>query len=260
MGRPLRELFDAFLRLPGRCWGVPLPHPAVPLLQSLSRAHRATALHGLRVARYAEAIAIHLDISEQDRQALRTACVLHDVGKADVPRHVLDKPGALTATEREAMTGHVALGGVRLEGIPGLQRARALLLLHHERPDGLGYPYRLTGAQIPLAARVLSVADAFDAMTSTRPYRRALDPDEALGELRRIAGHQLDGMAVEALLPRAEALFASTPMQRLLGGGGAGRARGDRGDLGSHLGAALEGGPLLHDQGRGLDGAEDPRG
>jgi putative nucleotidyltransferase with HDIG domain len=235
------------------------PHPAVPLLQSLSRAHRATALHGVRVARYAEAIAIHLDISDADRDALRTACLLHDVGKADVPRQVLEKPGALSASERMAMIGHVAAGGVRLDGIVGLERARALLLLHHERPDGQGYPRRLTAAQLPRAARVLSVADAFDAMTSTRPYRRALEPAEALRELRRIAGKQLDGDAVEALLPRAEALFASRLLQRLLGGGGAARAGGDRGDLGAHLGAPLEGGTLLHDQRRGLDGPEDPR-
>lgn len=236
------------------------PHPAAALLRHLSRSHRPTALHGLRVARYADAIAIHLDISESDRAVLRTACVLHDLGKLDVPRHVLEKPAALSRGEREAMMGHVAWGGQRLGGLEPLQSARRLLLLHHERPDGQGYPYRLAGDQIPRTARILSVADAFDAMTSNRPYRRALGASEALRELRRNAGHQLDGDAVDALLPHAEGLLASEPVQQLFGRGRRGRRGAQGGDLGAHLGGPLEDGALLDDQGRGLDGPEDPRG
>ena len=131
---------------------------------------------------------------------LRLGALLHDVGKIGVPDDVLRKRGRLTPEEWEAIKAHPTAGARILQSMPFLARHIPIVELHHERPDGRGYPYGLAGDAIPLPARIVHVADAFDAMTSARAYRPARLPVEALDELRRGAGTDFDPDAVDALI------------------------------------------------------------
>jgi HD-GYP domain-containing protein (c-di-GMP phosphodiesterase class II) len=144
--------------------------------------------------------------------------LLHDVGKLGVPDSVLHKPGRLDAEEREIMRRHPEEGARILDGVPFLSRARDVVLHHHERWDGGGYPARLEGEEIPLWARIFAVVDALDAMTSERPYGRRLTLDEALDEIAAGSGSQFDPSVVLALtnVPRArvEALLEQAPVRR----------------------------------------------
>jgi two-component system cell cycle response regulator len=140
-------------------------------------------------ARVAEAI----DLPEADRQPLLQAASLHDIGKAAVPDAILSKPGPLSEEEWAFMRQHTVIGERILAAAPALQRAAQLVRWSHERMDGSGYPDGLKGDEIPLAARVIAVCDAFDAMTSSRPYRPTpMSYEGALAELRRAAGSQFD--------------------------------------------------------------------
>jgi HD-GYP domain-containing protein (c-di-GMP phosphodiesterase class II) len=126
--------------------------------------------------------------------------LLHDIGKIGISDHVLRKPDALTDEEFELIKEHPTLGARILRTAPFLARHLPIVELHHERPDGRGYPYGLTGGEIPLLARIVHVADAFDAMTSARAYRPALDSGYATRELRRCAGTQFDAEVVRVLV------------------------------------------------------------
>jgi HD-GYP domain-containing protein (c-di-GMP phosphodiesterase class II) len=159
-----------------------------------------TAGHLVRVTRYGLAM-MRLIAPElvSDRQ-LEYGFVLHDIGKLSVPDAILAKAGALTDEEWVMMRRHPATGARILERIPFLAEAKEIVYAHHERWDGKGYPLGLGGEEIPLPARVFPVADAFDAMTSNRPYRTAMSPDEALNELVEGSGRQFWPEAVEAFL------------------------------------------------------------
>lgn len=124
--------------------------------------------------------------------------LLHDIGMLAVPDSVLRKPGELSEHEWELLRGHPAVGYRMLDGIPYLTQAKEIVLAHHERWDGRGYPLGIEGNDIPLGARIFPLADAFEAMTSNRPYRAALSIEDALAELRRGAGRQFWSEAVEA--------------------------------------------------------------
>lgn len=125
--------------------------------------------------------------------------LLHDLGKIGIPDGILLKPGPLDAAERERMQFHPILGERIIAGISYLQGVvRDVVISHHERWDGRGYPHGLRGLQIPLAARIFAVVDAYDAMTNDRPYRRALAVDDALAEIARGAGSQFEPRIVEA--------------------------------------------------------------
>jgi response regulator RpfG family c-di-GMP phosphodiesterase len=139
----------------------------------------------------------------EDR-SLEYGFLLHDVGKIGVPDAVLRKPGALTPQETDLMRSHVLLGEQFLERVPYLAEARRIVACHHERWDGQGYPRGLRGLEIPLGARIFAVADAFDAMTSDRPYRPAMRVDEARDEIARHVGEQFDPEVVEAFLSLSE--------------------------------------------------------
>jgi putative nucleotidyltransferase with HDIG domain len=145
-------------------------------------------------------IARELGLDDERVEVLRFAGILHDVGKLGVPTRLLRKDGPLTPEERRVIELHPEYGHEMVRGIGFLGEARAAVLHHHERLDGSGYPYGLMGAQIPESARVVAVADAFDAMTSTRSYRRARPVPAALEELRRCAGAQFDPRMVTALV------------------------------------------------------------
>ena len=155
--------------------------------------------HSERVARYAVALAKELDLPPQDVEDLRVAGLLHDIGKIGVSDLILNKPGGLTSLEYEAVKRHPALGASIVGGIKPLQRIVPLIYHHHERYDGSGYPDGLAGAEIPLGARILAVADAFEAMTSSRAYRPSMDASESLDLLGEGAGGQLEPELVSIL-------------------------------------------------------------
>uniref|UniRef100_UPI0037DA3A18 HD-GYP domain-containing protein n=1 Tax=Streptomyces chengmaiensis TaxID=3040919 RepID=UPI0037DA3A18 len=175
-------------------------HAAVrALVQAVDIKDPYTRGHGDRVGQASVLIGRELGWDGQRLELLRFAGVLHDVGKLGVPTRVLRKDGPLTEAERRTIELHPEFGHEVVRGIGFLGEARSAVLHHHERMDGSGYPYGLAGRQIPVFARVVAVADAFDAMTSTRTYRRARPAAEAVAELERCAGTQFDPRMVRAL-------------------------------------------------------------
>ncbi|MFE9722953.1 HD-GYP domain-containing protein [Streptomyces sp. NPDC005794] len=169
------------------------------LVQAVDIKDGYTRGHSERVGRASELIARELGMEESRMEALRFAGILHDVGKLGVPTRVLRKDGPLTPEERRVIELHPEYGHEIVRGIGFLDEARAAILHHHERLDGSGYPYGLAGDSIPEFARVVAVADAFDAMTSTRSYRRGRPVPAAVEELERCAGSQFDPRMVRAL-------------------------------------------------------------
>ncbi|MEU8889660.1 HD-GYP domain-containing protein [Streptomyces sp. NPDC048442] len=170
------------------------------LVQAVDLKDRYTRGHSERVGRASAMMAAELGMDEERREVLRFAGILHDVGKLGVPTRLLRKDGPLTPEERRVIELHPEYGHEMVRGIGFLGEARAAILHHHERMDGSGYPYGLAGERIPEFARVVAVADAFDAMTSTRSYRRARPVAEAVAELERCAGAQFDVRMVGALV------------------------------------------------------------
>ena len=148
--------------------------------------------HSARVTALAEAIALRLGWSEERLRSLRVGGPLHDIGKLAVSDAVLCKEGRLEEHELAQIREHPKIGARLLLRVAALREAIPYVLYHHERWDGTGYPSGKAGKEIPLEARVLAVADAFDAMTSDRPYRRALTHSQALAEVERCAGSQFD--------------------------------------------------------------------
>jgi putative nucleotidyltransferase with HDIG domain len=174
------------------------------MLTALSSAIEArdpyTRGHSLRVAALAEGVARWLGWPESRLEALRIGGALHDIGKLSVSASILSKPGPLTAAELATIRTHPAAGALLIEPIDSVRPALPYVLHHHERWDGDGYPHELRGNAIPVEARVLAVADAFDAMTSDRPYRQALSQPDALVEVERCAGGQFDPELAHAFL------------------------------------------------------------
>jgi HD-GYP domain-containing protein (c-di-GMP phosphodiesterase class II) len=152
------------------------------------------------VSALADAIGRRLGWNDEQLRSLQMGGTLHDVGKLSVPGRILRKPGPLTPEELAEIRTHPEAGARLIEPIESAHVALACVLHHHERWDGSGYPHRLAGPAIPLDARVLAVADAFDAMTSHRPYRRALSDEDALAEIERCSGTQFDPDVVRAFL------------------------------------------------------------
>jgi HD-GYP domain-containing protein (c-di-GMP phosphodiesterase class II) len=152
--------------------------------------------HSRRVHQYATLIARHLGMSPEELEALKWASLLHDIGKIGIPENVLNKPGKLTADEYELIKKHPMKGKTILEPIQHLSRSLTAVTYHHERYNGTGYPKGLKGEQIPLAARIIAVADTFDAITSSRSYRKPKSPREAMLVLDQVSGTQLDARLV----------------------------------------------------------------
>ena len=165
---------------------------------------RYTKRHSEDVARYAVFLARALGFEETELQAVRTAGLLHDVGKIGIPDTVLRKPGKLTDAEYDIVKQHVALGDAIVRDVADVEMVRAGIRHHHERWDGRGYLHALAGEEIPLIARILAIGDAFSAMTTTRPYRKALSIEEALRRLGDAAGTQLDERLVTIFLREIE--------------------------------------------------------
>lgn len=160
--------------------------------------------HSMRVADYAVAIAKRMKLPERQIEELGYIALMHDCGKIGVPDEILNKPGALTEEERKCINEHTVKGGAILENFNAIKGIRQGALYHHERFDGKGYPEGLKGKDIPLYARIIGVADAFDAMNSNRVYRKSLPQDVILGELRKCSGTQFDPDIVKHMIQMLE--------------------------------------------------------
>ncbi len=169
------------------------------LIQSLRNHHPETAAHSKRVADLALRIADRLDYRSEDRSLLRYAALLHDIGMLGVPREILDRSSHLTAAQYEIVKRHPRLGYELLRGTPWLQSVATYVMYHHEGMGGHGYPEKLQGQEIPIASRIIGVAEAFDSMRHQQPYRKALFIKESLDRLRRGVPMQFDPDVVDAL-------------------------------------------------------------
>jgi HD-GYP domain-containing protein (c-di-GMP phosphodiesterase class II) len=163
--------------------------------------------HSLRVSRYALQIAQRLGCSQEELDNLGRASRVHDIGKIGIPDAILLKPGKLTEEEMAVMQAHVLLGYEIVSRIGFMAPAAEIVLTHHERWDGDGYPQRLRGEEIPLGARIFAVADALDAITSDRPYRPAAPFAAARAEIERESGRQFDPRVVQAFLSIPEDIW-----------------------------------------------------
>jgi diguanylate cyclase (GGDEF)-like protein len=175
------------------------------LILAVDTKDRYTKRHSEDVARYAVFLGRRLELEDDMLHILRVTGLLHDVGKIGIPDQILRKPGALSDAEYRIVKQHVALGDVIIRDLPNVEQIRAGVRHHHERWDGAGYLDGLAGDEIPLVARILAVGDAFSAMTTTRPYRKALGVKEALRRLEDAAGTQLEERLVAAFVAGIEA-------------------------------------------------------
>lgn len=167
--------------------------------------------HAERVAELSDRVALRMGLGTTERYWIRIGAVLHDVGKIAVPLEVLTKPGELTADEYWQMRRHPDLGADLLAQVDALAPAVHLVRQHHERVDGCGYPRGLPADELPLATRIVSAVDSWDAMTTTRPYRRGLSPEVAVRELLLHSGTQFDADVVEVLVQEVAPELATSP-------------------------------------------------
>jgi diguanylate cyclase (GGDEF)-like protein/putative nucleotidyltransferase with HDIG domain len=170
------------------------------LALALSERDRGSGEHAEKVVALAGAVARRLGLDGEDVERIAAAALLHDIGKVAVPDSILSKPGALNDEEWQVMRGHTIVGERILRAVPGLGPVARIVRHGHERVDGTGYPDGLRGDEIPVGSRIVLVCDAYDAMTSDRPYRDALTHATAAAQLRAGAGTQFDPRVVDALL------------------------------------------------------------
>jgi two-component system, cell cycle response regulator len=175
------------------------------LLRALAERHPSLGDHVHGVAELAVSIGARLGLLPEELEDLRQAAELHDMGKVAIPDAILDKPGPLDDAEWEFMRRHTIIGERILQAAPALERVATIVRSTHERMDGEGYPDRLAGEAIPLAARIVLVCDAFEAMTADRTYRKAMSAEVAIEELERCAGSQFDPRVVNAFRALASA-------------------------------------------------------
>ncbi len=164
-----------------------------------------TGVHSTRLAEWAMRVGQELGLEETELQNLEVAALLHDVGKVGIPDSILRKPQRLDEEEYALMKKHPEYGWAVLRMLPGFERAALDILHHHESFDGKGYPAGLKGTEIPVVSRIVSVIDAFDAMVSSRPYRKGLPYEEAVRRLTEASGTQFDPIVVQSFLSFAQA-------------------------------------------------------
>jgi len=170
------------------------------LVSAIDASDPFTRGHSYRISKYAVRIARYLGVSEREVEEIEYGALLHDIGKIAIQHDILLKPGRLDENERELMRTHPKVGHDILRGLKFLEGAAEIVYCHHEQPDGRGYPRGLKSDRIPTGSRIIMVVDAFDAMTSDRPYRRGLPPEVAYEELRRHSGTQFFGDVVDGLI------------------------------------------------------------
>ena len=164
-----------------------------------------TGVHSTRLAEWGMRVGQELGLEEAELQNLEVAALLHDIGKVGVPDSILRKPGRLDPDEYALMKKHSEYGWAVLRMLPGFERAALDILHHHESFDGKGYPAGLQAAEIPVVSRIVCVIDAFDAMVSSRPYRKGLPYEEAVRRLNEASGTQFDPDVVRSFLSFAQA-------------------------------------------------------
>lgn len=222
VGRGLKVLFDNYERIESE---PPLDSPCDVvteyairddegiMLRTLTACYdHNTNAHAQRIVHLAEAMGCYLCLSDENIRLIGLAALLHDVGKVGIPQTILNKPGPLNHEEWEMMRLHPEIGQQMLTLAGGVFKSLAeIVLTHHERWDGCGYPAGLAGEAIPIAARILAVVDSYDAMTSYRPYQKTLSAAEASTELRRCSGSQYDPRAIAAFFAVQRACNVLTP-------------------------------------------------
>jgi pSer/pThr/pTyr-binding forkhead associated (FHA) protein len=181
------------------------------LIRTMQAKDKYTSGHSTRVSRFSLLIAEKLGLNSKEKHQLYLASVLHDIGKIGLPDKLLLRPGKLTEEEMELVKKHPAFGVSMIKSLGEMQEIVPLILHHHEALDGSGYPDGLKGEEIPLMSRIVAVADTYDAITSDRPYRKGRSREEAVQELKRVAGTKLDPRVVNAFL---EVLREISPEQR----------------------------------------------
>jgi putative nucleotidyltransferase with HDIG domain len=186
---------------------------AEALVVTLDARDRYTAGHSATVAVYARDIAKKLGLTEDEQRLAHLAGMVHDIGKIGVLGGILEKPGPLTLQERRLMEQHSVIGERILAKVEAYAEIATAVRHHHERIDGLGYPDRIAGETIPVISRIVCVADAYNAMTSDRPYRDAMSTEVARSRLRQAAGSQFDPVIVDAF----DAILASSSEQYATG-------------------------------------------
>ena len=170
------------------------------LVATVNQHDTYTGGHSMRVADYAGTIARSMGLGEEQVALTSEAGMVHDIGKIAIPETILKKSKTLTDEEFHLVSLHPILGASILARMPGMEKLVGIVLYHHERWDGEGYPSRLSGVHIPLESRIILVADIYDAMTSKHSLRRTLAPDAAATEIARCAGNQFDPLIVDAFL------------------------------------------------------------
>ena len=183
---------------------VPIHEVVDVVITTLDARDPDTYQHSFRVALFTEVIAQHMNLAPEVQHRLHIAAHLHDIGKIGIPDAILNNPGRLTKEEFAQIRQHPAIGDQIIGKVRILRSVSDIVRHHHERIDGGGYPDGLAGEQISLGARIVAVADAFDAMMNTRTYREALGLSETLREMRRCSGSQFDSNVVRALLQLVE--------------------------------------------------------
>jgi HD-GYP domain-containing protein (c-di-GMP phosphodiesterase class II) len=171
---------------------------ACTLISLIDLRDRYTGGHSERVAAYARRIAVQMGLPHEETEQIVLAASLHDIGKIGVPDDVLLKPGRLTDEEFDWIRKHPEYGWSAIRNVDSFHYASLLVLHHHERWDGGGYPGNLRRSDIPLGSRIIAVADSFDALTTNRPYRAGRTPEEALKEIVRCSGTQFNADVVHA--------------------------------------------------------------
>jgi HD-GYP domain-containing protein (c-di-GMP phosphodiesterase class II) len=164
-----------------------------------------TGVHSTRLAEWGMRVGQEMGLEEAELQNLEVAALLHDIGKVGIPDSILRKPGRLDPEEYALMKKHPEYGWAVLRMLPGFERAALDILHHHESFDGKGYPAGLKDTEIPVVSRIVCVIDAFDAMVSSRPYRKGLPYEEAVRRLNEASGTQFDPVVVQSFLSFAEA-------------------------------------------------------
>jgi HD-GYP domain-containing protein (c-di-GMP phosphodiesterase class II) len=171
---------------------------ATSLISLIDLRDSYTGGHSSRVAAYCRQIALQMNLGHEETEEIVLAAALHDIGKIGVPDYVLLKEGSLTDREFEWIRKHPEFGWMAIRNVDGFQRASLLVLHHHERWSGGGYPGNLRHHQIPLGSSIITVADSYDALTTNRPYRKGRSQAEALAEICRCAGTQFNPDVVHA--------------------------------------------------------------